>query len=95
MNNYEVRSLCEQKKWDRFKHYHRLQKAWNKKIHTTDRKYLNEKSFAELYINAQAQAQQPVLRIRDVYHGFVSDFSIPDPGSRVDKIPDPDRHLRI
>jgi hypothetical protein len=53
MNNYEARSLREpKKKWDRFKYYHRLQKAWNKKIHTTDRKYLNEKSFAALYINA-------------------------------------------
>jgi hypothetical protein len=39
-----------------------------------------------------------VLRIRDVYPGSrlpVPTFSIPDPGSRVDKIPDPDQHQRV
>jgi hypothetical protein len=39
-----------------------------------------------------------VLRIRDVYPGSripVPTFSIPDPGSRVNKIPDPDQHQRV
>jgi hypothetical protein len=39
-----------------------------------------------------------VLRIRDVYLGSripVPTFSIPDPGSRVDKIPDPDQYQRV
>jgi hypothetical protein len=39
-----------------------------------------------------------VLRIRDVYPGSrIRDpsFSILDPGSRVDKVPDPDPHKKI
>jgi hypothetical protein len=48
----------------------------------------NRNSFSGLIETTITTIEKPVLRIRDVHPRFLIPFFIPDPGSRVNKIPD-------